>query len=106
MKKLISKLTVAFLCFFFQNLSSTEFIGDFKQGSFIIGKTSPNSKVVIDKKKIRITKDGVFVFGLGRDRKNNVIIKISNKGNEEIIEKKSLKRSMKFKKLTDCLKSK
>ena len=50
MKKLISKLTVAFLCFFFQNLSSTEFIGDFKQGSFIIGKTSPNSKVVIDKK--------------------------------------------------------
>ena len=99
MKKLISKFTVVFLCFFFQNLSSTEFIGDFKQGSFIIGKTSPNSKVVIDKKKIRITKDGVFVFGLDRDRKNNVIIKISNKGNEEIIEKKVIKRKYEIQKI-------
>ena len=52
------------------------FEGKFIQGSFILGKTEPGSEVFIDKKKIRVTLDGYFVFGLGRDRKNDVVIKI------------------------------
>ena len=74
------------------NLYATEFQGNFKQGSFILGKTSSNSKVFIDNKKIRVAKDGYFVFGIGRDRKNNVIIKIVNDGKTEIIEKKVFKK--------------
>ena len=65
--------------FTFNITYAVELIGDFKQGSFILGKTSPQSKVLIDNRKVRVSKDGYFAFGLDRDRKNNVIIKIINK---------------------------
>ena len=91
-----------FLIFFlFFNFSyATEFVGEFKQGSFILGKTDPGSKVTVDKKKVRVTKEGYFAFGLDRDRKNNIIIKIVNKESSKILEKKYLKEITKFKELT------
>ena len=55
------------------------FDGKFIQGSFILGKTEPGSEVFIDKKKVRVTSDGYFAFGLGRDRKNDVVITINKK---------------------------
>ena len=55
------------------------FKGKFIQGSFILGKTEPGSEVFIDKKKVKVTPDGYFVFGLGRDRKNDVVITINKK---------------------------
>jgi len=55
------------------------FDGKFIQGSFILGKTEPGSEVFIDKKKVKVTSDGFFVFGLGRDRKNDVVITINKK---------------------------
>ena len=55
------------------------FEGKFIQGSFILGKTEPGSEVFIDKKKVKVTHDGYFVFGLGRDRKNDVVITINKK---------------------------
>ena len=51
--------------------------GKFVQGSFILGKTEPGAVVFIDKKKVKVTSDGYFAFGLGRDRKNDVVIKIN-----------------------------
>ena len=72
---------VVVLIFFLinQNLSSTEFIGNFFQGNFILGKTTKESKVFIDNKKIKVSKEGYFAFGIVRDRKNDVRIKIINK---------------------------
>ena len=64
------------------------FEGKFIQGSFILGKTEPGSEVFIDKKKVKVTDDGYFAFGLGRDRKNDIVIKI----NEKKIVKKVFKR--------------
>jgi len=58
---------------------ATTFDGKFIQGSFILGKTDPGSEVFIDKKKIKVTSDGYFAFGLSRDRKNDVVIKINGK---------------------------
>jgi len=55
------------------------FEGKFIQGSFILGKTEPGSEVFIDKKKVKVTPDGYFAFGLGRDRKNDVVITINKK---------------------------
>jgi len=55
------------------------FEGKFIQGSFILAKTEPGSEVFIDKKKVKVTSDGYFAFGLGRDRKNDVVIKINKK---------------------------
>ncbi len=90
-----------FLIFFlFFNFSyATEFEGEFKQGSFILGKTDPGSKVTVDKKKVRVTKEGYFAFGLDRDRKNNIIIKIVNKGSSTILEKKVFKRDYKIQRI-------
>ena len=90
-----------FLIFFlFFNFSySTEFVGEFKQGTFILGKTDPGSKVTVDKKKVRVTKEGYFAFGLDRDRKNNIIIKIVNKESSKILEKKVFKRDYKIQRI-------
>jgi len=69
------------LLFLFITTSSfaATFEGKFIQGSFILGKTKPGSEVFIDKKKVKVTFDGYFAFGLGRDRKNDVVITINKK---------------------------
>jgi len=41
--------------------------------------TVQNAVDFIDKKKVKVTPDGYFVFGLGRDRKNDVVITINKK---------------------------
>ena len=74
-------ILLSFIVIFYSNiLNAVEFNGKFEQGSFIIGKVQKGSKIEIDKQKIRLTKDGYFAFGLGRDRKNDVIIKIRTNG--------------------------
>ena len=73
-------------------VSAVEFNGKFIQGHFIIGKTDPSSKVKIDKKQIRVSKDGYFAFGLSRDRKYDVVITIEENGVKEKITKRVQKR--------------
>ena len=68
------------------------FNGKFIQGSFILGKTEPSSKIFIDKKRVKVTSGGFFVFGLGRDRKYDVVITLSKDGNKQKIVKKVQKR--------------
>ncbi len=92
------KFTI-FLLLLFNVSYAAEFLGDFKQGSFILGKTDPNSKVFIDDRKVRVSNDGYFAFGLDRDRKNNVLIKIKNKRETKLIEKKVFKRKYKIQKI-------
>ena len=55
------------LLFLFITTSSfaVTFDGKFIQGSFILGKTEPGSKVFIDKQKVKVTSEGYFAFGLG-----------------------------------------
>ena len=64
------------------------FDGKFIQGSFILGKTDPGSEVFVDKQRVKVTSDGYFAFGLGRDRKHDVVITI----NQKKIVKKIFKR--------------
>ena len=68
------------------------FDGKFIQGSFILGKTEPGSEIFIDKKKVKVTSDGFFVFGLGRDRKYDVVITLNKDGNKQKIVKRVQKR--------------
>jgi len=74
---------------------ATTFKGKFIQGSFILGKTNPSSEVFVDKKRVKVTSDGYFAFGLGRDRKNDVVIKV----NEKKIVKKVFKREYKIQRI-------
>ena len=88
MKKI---LFILFLLFITPS-HSIEFNGKFIQGHFITGKTEPDTKIIVGKKEVRVSKDGFFVFGLDRDRKNDILItKISN-GKRETITKRVLKR--------------
>jgi len=87
-------LTIIFIIIATPSFAAT-FKGSFVQGSFILGKTEPGSKVFIDKKKIRVSKDGFFAFGLGRDRKNDVTITI----NKKKIIRKVLKRKYNIQKI-------
>ncbi len=92
------KLIVFFLLIF--NIShAVEFLGDFRQGSFILGKTDPNSTVFIDDRKVRVTNDGYFAFGLDRDRKNNVLIKVKIGKETKLIEKKVFKRKYRIQRI-------
>ena len=87
-------IVLIFILFTTSSFAAT-FNGKFIQGSFILGKTEPGSEVFIDKKKVKVTSDGYFVFGLGRDRKNDVVIEIDKK---KII-KKVFKREYKIQRI-------
>ena len=80
------------ILFFTTDASAVKFKGKFIQGHFIIGKTEPGTRVSIDKKEVRVTNDGYFVFGLSRDRKYDVVIALNKDGNKKNIVKKIQKR--------------
>ena len=88
--KIIKYILIIFLLNF--KVLAVEFDGKFIQGHFIIGKTDPNSKIKIDKKQVKVSKDGYFAFGLNRDRKYDVVITIEKDGAKKTITKKIQKR--------------
>ena len=100
----MSKISPKKLFFLFALLISTnvwavDFDGKFIQGHFILGKTEPNSEIWIDKKKVKVTKDGYFAFGIGRDHKYDIVItKLFNKKKQKII-KKVQKRKYRIQKI-------
>ena len=85
MKKL---LLVIFIFFISNSLYAIEFEGQFFQGNLIIGKTDPNSKIIIDKNEVKVSKEGYFVFGIDRDHKTDLILTKIIEGKEEKIIKK------------------
>ena len=90
--KIIFKLFFILVVFTTTQLNAIEFKGKFIQGHYIIGITTPSSEIIIDKKPVKVSKNGYFVFGIDRDRKFDLTItKISNK-KKEVITKQVLKR--------------
>jgi len=84
---------------FSTNSFAIEFNGKFIQGHFIIGKTEPKSKIIIDKKEVKVSKDGYFVFGIDRDRKFDVLVTKIKEGKKEKIIKKVFKRKYKIQRI-------
>ena len=76
-----------------------EFYGSFIQGSFIVGKTNPDNKIKIDKKNIRVSNEGYFVFGIDRDRNFDIKILKTNITQSETIIKKVFKRKYKIQRI-------
>jgi len=95
--KIIKYILILFLFSF--KVSAVEFSGKFIQGSFILGKTKPGSKVEIDNRQVKVSKDGYFAFGLSRERKNNIIIKVLKDKKLEVFEKKVFKRKYKIQRI-------
>ncbi len=97
--KIIVRLFFLIIFFYTNQANAVEFKGKFLQGHFIIGITDPSAKIVIDKKKIKVSSDGYFVFGLDRDRKFDVLIIKTLNGKSEVITKKVLKRKYKIQRI-------
>ncbi|MCU7876638.1 MAG: M23 family metallopeptidase [Candidatus Thiodiazotropha sp. (ex Lucinoma borealis)] len=60
--------------------------GDLTQGGMVIGRVSPGDKVIVNKHAIRVSPDGVFLLGFGRDDKLVHDISVSRDG--KLIEQK------------------
>lgn len=83
-----------------------EFQGEFIQGHYILGKTDPNSKITIDKKELKVSKDGYFVFGIDRDHQNDLIFTKTFNDKKEKIIKKVQKRNYAIQKIDGLPESK
>ena len=90
--KIIFRLFFLIILLLSTSSKAVEFDGKFLQGHFIIGSTDPSAKIIIDKKEVKVSKDGFFVFGIDRDRKFDLIITKVKDGKKEKIVKKILKR--------------
>ena len=90
--KIIFKLLLIVAYLTTTHLNAVEFKGKFIQGHYIVGVTDPSSKIIIDKKNVKVSEDGYFVFGIDRDRKFDLTITKINNGKKEKIIKKVLKR--------------
>ncbi|MDC0429802.1 M23 family metallopeptidase [Candidatus Pelagibacter sp.] len=89
---IIYKFLLVLLIFSTSQVKAVEFKGKFIQGHYIIGKTNPNAKIIVDKKDVKISKDGFFVFGIDRDRKFDLTFTKIFDGKKSIITKTVLKR--------------
>ena len=97
--KIIFKIFFLIIFFITTHLKAIEFKGKFIQGHYIVGLTDPQAEIIIDKKKVRVSKDGFFVFGIDRDRKFDIFITKINNGKKEKITKKVFKRKYKIQKI-------
>ena len=103
MKKIFFIILILFCS---TSASAVTFQGKFIQGHFIIGKTKPDTKILIGKKEVKVSKNGYFVFGIDRDRKFDVLITKIINGNKEKIVKKVFKRKYKIQRIDGLEESK
>jgi len=62
--------------------------GEFIQGGLVRGKTTVDSTVELDGRKLRLSEDGQFTFGFGRDRSGVSTLKVTAEdGRTETIER-------------------
>ncbi len=90
--KIINRLFLIIIILTSTEVNAIEFKGKFLQGHYIVGITDPSAQIIIDKKEIKVSKDGYFVFGIDRDRKFDLIITKIKDGKKDKIIKKVLKR--------------
>ena len=97
--KIISRLFLIIIFFTSTQLNAIEFKGKFLQGHYIVGITDSSAKIIVDKKEVKVSKDGYFVFGIDRDRKFDLTITKIIEGEKEIITKQVLKRKYKIQRI-------
>lgn len=58
-------------------LAETTLSGDFVQGGLVQGKTMAGSRVALDGTPVRVSADGVFIFGFHRDAPKTAVLEIT-----------------------------
>lgn len=54
--------------------------GDAVQGGLLIGHTDPEARVLLDERPLRVSADGAFLIGFGRDEAEPVTLTITTQG--------------------------
>ncbi|MBA6390861.1 M23 family metallopeptidase [Colwellia sp. BRX10-3] len=90
-----------------QALSAKTLLSEqFFQGALIVGKTSPDNKVTLNGKSIKVSKNGDYALGFSRDEKNNSeLIILSPNGAAEKRILKPLKREYNIQRVEGIAKS-
>ena len=60
--KIIHRLFFLIILFTTTQLTAVEFKGKFLQGHYIIGLTDPTAQIIIEKKEVKVSKNGYFVL--------------------------------------------
>jgi len=103
---IIYRFFLVLFIFTTSQVNAIEFQGKFIQGHFILGKTNPQAKVFVNKKEVKVSQDGFFVFGVDRDRKFDLTFtKIEDNKKTKII-KKVLKRKYNIQRIDGLAESK
>lgn len=66
--------------------------GDFEQGGMVVGRTQPGAGIVFNGRTIRVSDDGLFVFGFGRDDPEAASISVTLPGEKPQTEKLTVKK--------------
>ena len=103
---IIYRFLLILFIFVTSHVKAIEFQGKFIQGHFILGKTDPNAEIIVGKKKVKVSKEGFFVFGIDRDRKFDLIFTKTINGKKSKVIKKVLKRKYNIQRIDGLAESK
>lgn len=79
--------------------SQIQLSGPLTQGGMVVGKTAPNAEVYLDGKALKVSQNGDFVFGFGRDDKLKHELKVINGQHTETMPIVISKRDYKIEKI-------
>ena len=85
-------LIIFFLLFKSNIVNSFEINGEIIQGALIIGKEQPDKTVYINKQQIKLSKNGIFVFGINYNQTGDIIIESVDKNNQKISKTYKIKK--------------
>ncbi|WP_448211569.1 M23 family metallopeptidase [Colwellia sp. MEBiC06753] len=71
-----SVASVALVALSFPTFASIKLSGEIKQGSLVVGQTEPGSKVYLDDKALKVSRQGEFAFGFSRDDEQSYQLKV------------------------------
>ena len=77
-------LIIFFLLFKSNLVNSFEINGEVIQGALIIGKEHPDKTLYINKQPVKLSKNGIFVFGINYNQTGDIIIESVDKNNQKI----------------------
>ncbi|WP_339339653.1 M23 family metallopeptidase [uncultured Oceanicoccus sp.] len=80
MRRLLFKVFASLFALLYlpSTVAALQLTGQMQQGGLVIGQVEPDSLVTLDQRAVKVSKQGVFVIGFGRDAKANAELTIEN----------------------------
>jgi murein DD-endopeptidase MepM/ murein hydrolase activator NlpD len=74
-------LFITVFCMFVGSTQALELKGELVQGSLVTGKVAPGEAVQLNGKSVKVSENGVFVIGFGRDESDSAMLTVLRDGN-------------------------